>query len=87
MKMYYRPEQEPDCISIKRAETDREVGFAFYDDIPVKTRRFVPRGFRDTVRRGWARPIRPMPTEKVKPQQGTTSPSFNLSTTGEDDFV
>jgi hypothetical protein len=37
--MYYRLEQEPDCISIKRVETDREVGFAFYDDIPVKTRR------------------------------------------------
>ena len=27
--------------------------------IPIKTRRFMPGGFRDTVTRGWARPVRP----------------------------
>lgn len=32
----------------------RELNF-----IPIKTRRFMPGGFRDTVTRGWARPVRP----------------------------
>jgi hypothetical protein len=54
---------------------------------PIQSRRLMPGGYRDTVTRGWARPMRPLPTEKVKPQQGTTSPSFNLSTTGGDDVV
>jgi hypothetical protein len=31
----------------------RELNF-----IPVKTRRFMPGGYRDTVTRGWARPVR-----------------------------
>jgi hypothetical protein len=57
----------------------RELNF-----IPIKTRRFMPGGFRDTVTRGWARPMRPLPTEKVKPRQGTTSPPFNLPNTGDD---
>ncbi len=26
--------------------------------IPIKTRRFMPGGFRDTVTRGWSRPVR-----------------------------
>jgi hypothetical protein len=31
----------------------RKLGF-----VAVKTRRFMPGGFRDTVTRGWARPVR-----------------------------
>jgi hypothetical protein len=27
--------------------------------IPIKSRRLVPGGFRDTVTRGWTRPVRP----------------------------
>ena len=60
----------------------RELGF-----IPIQSRRLMPGGYRDTVTRGWARPIRPMPTETVKPQQATGSPPFNLPATGEDDVV
>jgi hypothetical protein len=60
----------------------RELGF-----VPIQSRRLMPGGYRDTVTRGWARPIRPLPTKKVKSQQGTSSPPFNLPTTGEDDVV
>src|SRR5437764_12376236 len=35
------------------ARTMRGLGF-----IPLKSRRFLPGGFKDTVTRGWARPIR-----------------------------
>jgi hypothetical protein len=34
-------------------KTMRSIGF-----IPIKSRRLMPGGFRDTVARGWARPIR-----------------------------
>ena len=34
-------------------KTMRSLGF-----IPIKSRRLLPGGFRDTVARGWARPIR-----------------------------
>jgi len=34
-------------------KTMRSLGF-----IPIKSRRFNPGGFRDTVARGWARPVR-----------------------------
>ena len=34
-------------------KTMRSMGF-----VPIKSRRFNPGGFRDTVARGWARPIR-----------------------------
>ena len=39
------------------ARTMRELNF-----IPVKSRRLEPGGFRDTVARGWARPVRKVPT-------------------------
>src|SRR5436190_24267022 len=43
--------------------------------VPIQSRRLMPGGFRDTVSRGWARPLRPLPgSEKVTPQQGTPSP-------------
>jgi hypothetical protein len=35
------------------AQNMRSLGF-----IPIKSRRLMPGGFRDTVTRGWARPIR-----------------------------
>jgi hypothetical protein len=35
------------------AETMRSLGF-----IPIKSRRLMPGGYRDTVTRGWARPVR-----------------------------
>jgi hypothetical protein len=35
------------------AKTMRELGF-----IPIKSRRLMPGGFRDTVARGWARTVR-----------------------------
>jgi len=35
------------------ARTMRALGF-----IPLKSRRLMPGGFRDTVTRGWARPVR-----------------------------
>jgi len=35
------------------APTMRTLGF-----IPIKSRRLMPGGFRDTVTRGWARPVR-----------------------------
>jgi hypothetical protein len=38
-------------------KTMRSLGF-----IPMKSRRFMPGGFRDTVARGWARPLRDAPT-------------------------
>jgi hypothetical protein len=47
--------------------------------IPIQSRRLMPGGYRNTVTRGWARPIRPLPTGKVKPPQGATSPPFEPS--------
>jgi len=44
------------------AQNMRSLGF-----IPIKSRRLVPGGWRDTVTRGWARPVR----EKGVTEQGT----------------
>jgi len=44
------------------AQNMRSLGF-----IPIKSRRLMPGGFRDTVTRGWARPLR----EKRVTEQGT----------------
>jgi hypothetical protein len=74
---------EPTTSNARRLATImRELNF-----VPIKTRRFMPGGFRDTVTRGWARPIRPLPTETVKPQQGASSPPLNLPNIGDDDVV
>jgi hypothetical protein len=43
--------------------------------IPIKTRRFMPGGFRDTVTRGWARPVRgcsPLAVPQSPSYQGRT---------------
>jgi hypothetical protein len=54
--------------------------------VKIQSRKLQPGGFRDTVCRGWARPMRPLEiSKKVKPQQGTTSPRSNLATPGDDD--
>ena len=61
----------------------RELGF-----VRLQSRRMMPGGFRDTVARGWSRPMRSLPiSKKVKPQQGTTSPRSNLANPGDDDVV
>lgn len=45
------------------AQSMRSLGF-----IPIKSRRLEPSGFRDTVTRGWARPIREIKsTPAMKP--------------------
>src|ERR1700689_189132 len=35
------------------AQTMRSLGY-----VPIKSRRLIPGGYRDTVTRGWARPVR-----------------------------
>jgi hypothetical protein len=61
----------------------RELNF-----IPIQSRRLMPGGFRDTVTRGWARPIRSAPQSgKVKIQQGVPSLRSNLARQGENDAV
>jgi hypothetical protein len=53
--------------------------------VPIQSRRLMPGGFRDTVTRGWARPLRSLPiSEKVKAQKCTAS---YVSRTGEDDVA
>lgn len=62
------------------AQIMRQLGF-----VPIQSRRLMPGGFRDTVSRGWARPMRPLPTgEKVTPQQGAPSQMPNCSSTVEE---
>ena len=43
------------------ATTMRALGF-----IPIKSRRLEPGGYRDTVTRGWARPVRTIPNKGHK---------------------
>ena len=52
------------------AATMRTLGF-----VPIKCRRLMPGGYRDTVTRGWARPIRELRTSSptVKPILAATS--------------
>jgi hypothetical protein len=56
--------------------------------IPIQSRRLMPGGYRDTVTRGWARPVRSLPiSEKMKSQQGTTLPPSNLATQEDDNVL
>jgi hypothetical protein len=56
--------------------------------IPIQSRLLMPGGFRDTVTRGRARPMRSLPiSEKVKPQQGTPTPRSDLAAPGDDDAL
>ena len=48
-------------------ETMRSIGF-----IPIKSRRLMPGGFRDTVARGWARPIREPGSGLMQGEKNTT---------------
>jgi len=41
-----------------RAELDAHMIMRTLHFIPIKSRRLMPGGFRDTVTRGWARPVR-----------------------------
>ena len=47
------------------AHSMRSLGF-----VPIKSRRFMPGGYRDTVTRGWARPVRAISTSIRKPPVG-----------------
>ncbi len=42
-------------------QTMRSLGF-----VPIKSRRLDPGGYRDTVTRGWARPVRQSPTKQIE---------------------
>ena len=42
------------------SKTMRALGF-----VPIKSRRLMPGGYRDTVTRGWARPIRQLEASQV----------------------
>jgi hypothetical protein len=44
------------------AATMRSLGY-----VPIKSRRLMPGGFRDTVTRGWARPIRELKARSPSP--------------------
>lgn len=55
------------------AKTMRSLGF-----IPIKSRRLMPGGFRDTVARGWARPVREFAC-RTNPIQGEKVQSIHLT--------
>jgi hypothetical protein len=49
--------------------------------VPIQSRRLMPGGYRNTVTRGWARPLRSLPNpEKVNRQQDTRSPTSRSAT-------
>jgi hypothetical protein len=52
------------------AKNMRSMGF-----IPIKTRRLMPGGYRDTVTRGWARPFRKTRSTPTMKQTGVASAS------------
>jgi len=54
--------------SRRLAKVMRSLGF-----IPIKSRRLMPGGFRDTVTRGWARPLREKRSPSARKQTGATS--------------
>jgi len=45
--------------------------------VPIKSRRLMPGGYRDTVTRGWARPIRELRTSSPTMQPIPASPGAN----------
>jgi hypothetical protein len=50
--------------------------------IPIQSRRLMPGGFRDTVTRGWTRPVRPLSKpSKVALSQDAVSQSAKKDTT------
>jgi hypothetical protein len=56
------------------AQSMRSLGF-----IPIKSRRLMPGGYRDTVTRGWARPLRKLRTSNPHHHQ---SNDYGRSTRG-----
>ena len=56
------------------AKIMRSMGF-----IPIKSRRLMPGGFRDTVTRGWSRPVRDSGCQ-TNPTQGEKVGSRHLTT-------
>ena len=68
------------------AQTMRSLGF-----VPIKSRRLMPGGYRDTVTRGWARPVRAIPNKgdklgrldlKTAPARPVCSEAENVKTAG-----
>jgi hypothetical protein len=62
------------------AQTMRSMGW-----VPLKSRRLMPGGFRDTTIRGWARPFREKrsPTTSVKPGLAPTNSKQRSHTNGD----
>jgi len=54
------------------APTMRSLGF-----IPIKSRRLMPGGYRDTVTRGWCRPVREFSRASLKQGEKVGSPHLN----------
>jgi hypothetical protein len=68
----------------------RRIAAIMYDlrFVKIQSRKLQPGGFRSSVARGWARPMRSLPTsKKVAPQQSPPSPPSISSTTGKDDRI
>jgi hypothetical protein len=61
------------------AATMRSLGF-----VPIKSRRFEPGGWRDTVTRGWARPIRRSGSRTNLEQCVTVKPSHSHTSTNQE---
>jgi hypothetical protein len=53
------------------ATTMRSMGF-----IPIKSRRLMPGGFRDTTIRGWARPVRELKSAATMRQIGSAGANY-----------
>ena len=56
------------------ASTMRSLGF-----VPIKSRRLMPGGYRDTVTRGWARPVREFSRASLQQGEKVGSPHLNVS--------
>jgi hypothetical protein len=57
------------------AENMRALGF-----VPIKSRRLLPGGFRDTVTRGWTRPVRESPRRTQDGEIGERVQVFHADT-------
>src|SRR5262249_19547476 len=60
------------------AQTMRTLGF-----VPIKSRRLMPGGYRDTVTRGWARPVRQPGCRNRSKEIVTVKPSHSQTSMNE----
>jgi hypothetical protein len=82
LQLLHVPNTTGNCRRI--AVTMRSLGF-----IPIKSRRLMPGGYRDTVTRGWARPVRQTgcrngPKHIVTVERSHSLTSMNERTQGKD---